>query len=84
MVAWLFYVVGAVLALKSAVAGLAAGNLYGSFAGIAFGIAVWWIAVGFGVRLGVTPDDFIASIKYALGFGAPFEVEHERREVPET
>jgi hypothetical protein len=82
--AWVFYVVGGVLALKSAVWGLAGGSLYASFTGIAFGIAVWWIVVGIGVRLGVTPDDFVASIKAALGFGEPFQTPAERREVTEN
>lgn len=75
MLAWVIYVFGGVLALKSVVGGLTQDSLLGWFTGIAYGIALWWVAVGFGLRLGVTPSDFVASIKSALGFDPPPEIE---------
>jgi hypothetical protein len=75
MVAWIFYVLGGVVGLQSAIVGLASGNLLTGLMGIAYGIVAWWIAVGIGMRLGVTPDDFFASILSALGFGRRIEDE---------
>jgi hypothetical protein len=75
MIAWVFYVLGGVVALQSAVVGLASGNLLTALMGIAYGIVAWWIAVGFGMRLGVTPDDFFASVASTLGFGRRIERE---------
>ncbi|MGH2806896.1 MAG: hypothetical protein ACRDKT_06445 [Actinomycetota bacterium] len=69
MIAWAAYVLGAVIGLKSVITGLAGGGLFDAFGGIAYGIVAWWIAVGIGVRLGVTPDEFVASIVHFLGFG---------------
>lgn len=66
---------GGVFALRSVVAALSGEHWFGWFTGIAFGIAVWWFAVGLGVRLGVHPDDFVASIKSTLGFGEDFDTE---------
>ena len=80
-VAFAFYVVGAVLAVRTLVAGLSAGDIGSWLFGIAFGLAIWWIAVGFGVRLGVDPDDFVASVKSILGFGRPFDTEEPTQEV---
>lgn len=60
---------------------LGSGAATGGFVGAAFGIvgaiAVWWVAAGFGVRLGVTPDDFAASAKKLLGFGVDYDVPPE-------
>ena len=75
MVAWCIYVVGGVLALRYIVAGLTGDGIYEWFAGVALGVAFWWIATGFGVRLGVTPNEFARSIAHALGFGREAERE---------
>ncbi len=72
-VAWGFYLLGAILALRNVALALSGDSIFEGLLGIAFGVAVWWIAVGFGVRLGMHPDEFIASIKSALGFGEDFE-----------
>jgi hypothetical protein len=82
MVAWVFYVLGSILALRSVVAGLSGDRgVFDWVLGIAFGVAIWWIAVGFGVRLGMHPDEFIAAIKSVLGFGENFDSEEPTREV---
>ena len=75
MVAWTIYVLGGMLALRSIISGFAHDDFIAGFYGLGFGIATWWFAVGFGVRLGVSPDDFVASVKYGLGFGPPPEQE---------
>lgn len=75
VVAWVGYVFGGVFALRSVVAGLSGDHWFEWFTGIAFAIAVWWFAVGLGVRLGVHPDDFVASIRSTLGFGEDFDTE---------
>jgi hypothetical protein len=68
MSAWALYMAGGFFALKVAVSGLSDASLYAGIAGIAFAVATWWIAAGIAIRLGVTPDDFIASIVSSLGF----------------
>lgn len=65
-VAFLFYIVGSLIAIGWVVD---AGPL-----GLIGAIPVWWIAVGFGVRLGVTPDEFASSVKHLLGFGVEYDV----------
>lgn len=68
-VAYLFYIVGSVIAIGwIAEAGVL---------GLIGAIAVWWIVAGFGVRLGVTPDDFASSVKRVLGFGVQYDVPQE-------
>jgi hypothetical protein len=69
MIAWVVYVLGGVFALKIVFAGFIGGSVFDAFGGIAYGIVFWWITVGIGVRLGVTPDDFLASLAGTLGFG---------------
>jgi hypothetical protein len=73
MVAWGIYMLGALLALRALITGFVEDSLYWGFAGVTFAVAIWWIAVGFGVRLGVTPDEFVASILSSLGFGRHYE-----------
>ena len=67
-VAFAFYGLGAMLALRSFVTGLANDHVLAWFTGAALGLAIWWIAVGFGVRLGTEPSEFVAAIKSILGF----------------
>lgn len=70
MMAWAVYVLGTVLALKSVVSG-ASGDMIATFTGIAVGVVLWWIAAGVGIRLGVPPREFIASLKACLGLEEP-------------
>jgi hypothetical protein len=67
--AWVVYMLGLVLGLKVLVTGLVSGGLWSAFGGVAFAVALWWIAAGIGVRLGETPEGFMASIAAVLGFG---------------
>jgi hypothetical protein len=67
--AWVVYMLGLVLGLDVVVTGLAADGLWEGFGGIAAAVVLWWIVAGIGIRLGVTPQDFMASIVSALGFG---------------
>ncbi|MGH2818393.1 MAG: hypothetical protein ACRDJS_08045 [Actinomycetota bacterium] len=68
-IAWVVYMLGLVLGLKVLVTGLVSDGLWGAFGGVAFAVALWWIAAGIGVRLGETPENFMASIAAVLGFG---------------
>lgn len=65
-VAYLFYIAGSIIAIGW-IAEAGALGLIGA-------IAIWWIAVGFGVRLGVTPDEFACSVKHLLGFDVDYDV----------
>ena len=60
---------GLVLGLDVVVTGLAADGLWEGFGGIASAVVLWWIVAGIGIRLGVTPQDFMASIASVVGFG---------------
>lgn len=73
-VAYLFYIAGSLIGITSIVEG---GGL-----GVIGAIAVWWIAAGFGVRLGVTPDEFASSVKHLLGFGVEYDVPEESPDSP--
>lgn len=73
--AYAFYLLGVIFALISLTSN--AGGFAGTLFGIVGAVAVWWIACGFGVRLGVTPDEFATSVKTVLGFGVDYEVERE-------
>lgn len=72
-VAYIFYILGLVLGIAALVGN--GGSLAGTVYGIVAAVAVWWIACGFGVRLGVTPDEFASSVKRLLGFGVDYDVE---------
>ncbi|MDP9067985.1 MAG: hypothetical protein M3N53_06530 [Actinomycetota bacterium] len=65
-VAYLFYIAGSFIAINAIAEG-------GGF-GLIGALAVWWIAVGFGVRLGVSPDEFASSVKRLLGFGVEYDI----------
>lgn len=74
-VAYVFYILGLIFALISLTSN--GGGFSGMLFGIVGAVAVWWIACGFGVRLGVTPDEFATSVKRVLGFGVDYEVTPE-------
>lgn len=69
-VAYLFYILGLMLGLAAFTGN--GGGFMGTLYGIVGAVAAWWIACGFGVRLGVTPDEFAASVKHLLGFGVHY------------
>jgi hypothetical protein len=69
VIAWVVYMLGLVFGLKVLVTGLVNGGLWDAFGGVAFAVALWWIAAGIATRLGETPEDFMASIAAVLGFG---------------
>lgn len=71
-----FYILGLIFALTALTSN--GGGLIGTLYGIVGAVAVWWIACGFGVRLGVTPDDFASSLKRLLGFGVDYDIAPER------
>lgn len=76
-VAYVFYILGLMLGLGALTAN--GGGFMGTLYGIVGAVAVWWIACGFGVRLGVTPDEFASSVKHLLGFGVDYELPKEPR-----
>lgn len=80
--AYVFYILGLMLSLAALTGN--GGGLMGALYGIIGAVAVWWIACGFGVRLGVTPDEFASSVKHLLGFGVDYETSKERSPEPPT
>jgi hypothetical protein len=71
------YVVAILIAITSLGSG-ASNGLPGTALGAAGALAVWWIAVGFGVRMGYTPDDFLLSLKRFLGFDVEYDSTQEQ------
>ncbi len=76
-VALLIYVLALIGALNGIVQGMSHGWFEGAI-GLVGALSLWWIATGFGVRLGVTPDDFAAWVKRLLGFGVEYDVPEAR------
>jgi hypothetical protein len=65
--AYAFYVAGAVGALYVAVSGIVSGELESALTGLAYALAVWWLAAGVAVRLGRTPGDVRTTVLALLG-----------------
>ncbi len=59
VVARTVYLLGVVLGVATAVDGLTDSSPLEWVIGPAMGLAIWWIAAGIGVRLGVMPADFV-------------------------
>lgn len=68
--AYLAYTLGTILALKTFLGGLSDDNPVGWLLGLT-GIAAWWIGAGVGIRLGVTPREFLRGVVRFLDLDEP-------------
>ncbi len=76
VVAHFIYLFALVVGMGALGSGISHG-LWPTMMAIATAVVIWWIAVGFGVRVGVTPDDFVTSLKRLLGFGVEWDTPKE-------
>lgn len=71
-VAWFFYTFGMVVAVGVFTNGarlfVEAGNPIPAIMGLGLALAAWWLTVGIGVRLGMTPLQFARDVRKVLGF----------------
>jgi hypothetical protein len=66
-VARVIYVLGFVLASATAVNGLTDESPVEWVVGPAMGLAIWWIAAGIAIRIGVFPREFLMWVRSWIG-----------------
>ena len=76
LVAHAVYLLALVVGMSALGSGISNG-VWPTMMALASAVVIWWIAVGFGVRLGVTPDAFVLSVKRVLGFDVEWDVVNE-------
>lgn len=71
MAAFLSYYVGLALALGSIVSVARDADVWELLFAPLYGVPIWWIAAGIGIRLGVYPSDFFRTLATVAGLIEP-------------
>lgn len=62
-IAMLIYILGTLFACATVVNALIDSSPLDWVIGLAMGLAIWWIAAGIAIRMGVTPNEYAAWLR---------------------
>lgn len=63
VIAMLIYVLGTLFACATAINAFVDSSPVAWAIGLAMGLAIWWIAAGIAIRMGVTPNEYAAWLR---------------------